>query len=486
MQVRTEVNIRSLARPGAYPKRQLFLFYHVESYEQVSTTLTLIFLMLKSFVCLRIDMEIAPSTEILLATSQLPEDIFFVIFHWAASNDTGEKHNSLCPYFTPWTLASVCRRWRALALSTPTLWSTISLPMKHIVPQPLEIVQTKLRLVLERSSPSDLDVVISEQQNRQQNSSPLSLSLLLLIIRQSAGRWRSLNVDGSVSFLNEVGSYSLPHLRKLEVTSWRRYREYPVEPDDVSAVFVDAPQLRDVGMGYPIGLDLAWGRIRYMTCVSSVLPTLPVMLRLEILHLDDSTFAEHSNAWQTQSMTRRAFPSLHTIHIKGFDSLNVPSAVKQVISAPVLRTFVLDLRHYEGRLDLGLDGVTNLSIYSNAPWPAISTFFTTTTLVTALYLHGATVTSRALQGIGQSYLPHLESLRFDLRIVETMAEELFGMLEARACSSFLQRVEEIIFVRRDVVEPCTIETLDLENQLMQRWDALKENIDVRYVEENVF
>lgn len=147
---------------------------------------------------------------------------------------------------------------------------------------------------------------------------------------------------------------------------------------------------------------------------------------------------------------------------------------------------MLDLHNYNDHLDLGLISVTNLSIQCNIPSPSISSLLSTTTLVTAMYLNGAAVTSTILQGLGQSILPHLESLRLDFEIMQRKAKEVVLMLEMRAQSSTLQSVTELIFVRRYMVEPCTVETLGLRNKLLRRWYTQRENMAVRYLEENVF
>ena len=60
------------------------------------------------------------------------------------------------------------------------------------------------------------------------------------------------------------------------------------------------------------------------------------------------------------------------------------------------------------------------------------------------------------------------------------------MLEMRALSSTLQSVTELIFIRRGAVQSYTVETLGLRTKLLQRWYALREYMDVRYVEENEF
>ncbi|KAJ7625640.1 hypothetical protein FB45DRAFT_750624, partial [Roridomyces roridus] len=67
-----------------------------------------------------LDVEIRKHEGALSPLRRMPPELLLLIFEYA-----------MYPYFpsaeTPWTVAVVCRHWRKIALSQPSLWSTVVL-----------------------------------------------------------------------------------------------------------------------------------------------------------------------------------------------------------------------------------------------------------------------------------------------------------------------------------------------------------------------
>lgn len=159
-------------------------------------------------------------------------------------------------HFTPLVLSQVCARWRALALQTPRLWTSIrvrfNLSHFHIV----EIIQRRckmLRTWLERSGshlPLDVDIRCSGEAwggrvNWQSEASRLVFALLPYSVR-----WRSLILhlsNSSLSPLWEAMMKPLPKLVRLILADQdptERFR-HPASP---KPNIQNIPQLRQLSL----------------------------------------------------------------------------------------------------------------------------------------------------------------------------------------------------------------------------------------------
>ncbi|KAJ7074987.1 hypothetical protein B0H15DRAFT_956870 [Mycena belliarum] len=177
-----------------------------------------------------------------------PEIIAEIFLHYVDSAHIGGT-GSGAPYapgtraggFGPLILASVCRAWRAVAISLPSIWSTVQL---YAVPDTISPTEKLLQCWLPRAASHSLDIQIG---------SPSGLDLLMPLISPYSLQLRSFSCgfDTPISFPEVLIRGRIPSLRRLEV-SLEVTREEVIAP--VTAFF-DAPALRDVHL---IDFTFAW------------------------------------------------------------------------------------------------------------------------------------------------------------------------------------------------------------------------------------
>ncbi|KAJ8089316.1 hypothetical protein PM082_014564 [Marasmius tenuissimus] len=100
---------------------------------------------------------------------------------------------SLNPSKHPWVLSQVCQSWRKLALSTPSLWSSVLFTIPPDDKQPLAMSVARchrLQLQLQRSVNHPIDIVA-----RVPNPTSSSLERFLSSICCHSPRWRHLRID---------------------------------------------------------------------------------------------------------------------------------------------------------------------------------------------------------------------------------------------------------------------------------------------------
>ncbi|KAJ7757665.1 hypothetical protein B0H16DRAFT_1537404 [Mycena metata] len=160
---------------------------------------------------------------------------------------------------SPWVLAHVCSRWRAVALSFPSLWKTIIIapgvfPLRDsdddfpqhrsrrrrayysesaAVPYPLALFKAQLI----RSMDTPLHIVIRSRDLEQE---------LLDTLLTSCSRWETLE---STSFFPSFFGHRFPMLRKIKLDSGSRAPPFRGTPLPEKILQVDAPALRDVVLG---------------------------------------------------------------------------------------------------------------------------------------------------------------------------------------------------------------------------------------------
>lgn len=203
---------------------------------------------------------IAQHKAILSPLRSLPDDILLTIFQWASSSDT-RGVDSMSSSRAPWTLSHVSRRWRALAISSPCLWSNIT-----IISRALDIstshqrdkMSLKLNLHVRRSAECNLFVRVISNIITQ-----VFLEEYLALLLPTAHRWKSLSLAIHSSALAvRLAECHFEHLTKMELN----LRE-PVQ------VTCHAPNIRDLGLlGKHTGMvDLPWSRVTRYTCDESTL-----------------------------------------------------------------------------------------------------------------------------------------------------------------------------------------------------------------------
>ncbi|KAH7101141.1 hypothetical protein BKA62DRAFT_657740 [Auriculariales sp. MPI-PUGE-AT-0066] len=133
----------------------------------------------------------------------------------------------------PFQLASVCRRWRELALETSTLWTYFGFPLRHNLHGPHLI---RLQDLILRSGQAPIDVLFtyrlegSADDGDELPASARILDSLLALV----SRWRSARVcmpDSLItSYLQHNLAQEAPILEQLYLTSYASVLEIPSAP----------------------------------------------------------------------------------------------------------------------------------------------------------------------------------------------------------------------------------------------------------------
>lgn len=131
----------------------------------------------------------------------VPDDIILSIFQWCTDSHEYRPHRpdgyvgdygSLDNRHPSWILSHVCRRWRRLALTSPSLWSVLNLS-EHSLNRFEHIILPRLRLQLQRSGNAPLAVVIDDD-------APCAMVLhgqdnVVSILRSTTHRWWYLKLS---------------------------------------------------------------------------------------------------------------------------------------------------------------------------------------------------------------------------------------------------------------------------------------------------
>ncbi|KAK0207282.1 hypothetical protein IW262DRAFT_1282243 [Armillaria fumosa] len=104
----------------------------------------------------------ARAKKILSPSRRLPPELLTEIF-LRCSSLCDRRSSPLDPHGLPWTLSHVCRKWRAVAIATPELWSKICLDFEldqFLNGSRIHQAAFMLGVVLDRARPHDLDIII--------------------------------------------------------------------------------------------------------------------------------------------------------------------------------------------------------------------------------------------------------------------------------------------------------------------------------------
>ncbi|KAJ7030089.1 hypothetical protein C8F04DRAFT_1042727 [Mycena alexandri] len=180
----------------------------------------------------------------------LPTEITAEIFKWCI--DTGMR---LLPSVAPLLLTRICRQWRALALSTPALWDTISEIEFGVHPRAEAVIKTWFSRAGAR--PLSLTIICPERPY---------LASLESVILQHASQLQYLNVliDSEV-LCNFIAVQSFPILNDLTLACLDDYDEAAgqIQLFDIHG----APALRHLSLEnvLPSTILMPWAQLRKMT-----------------------------------------------------------------------------------------------------------------------------------------------------------------------------------------------------------------------------
>ncbi|KAJ7058796.1 hypothetical protein C8F01DRAFT_282292 [Mycena amicta] len=161
----------------------------------------------------------------------LPVEITSQIFlHYTQHIRIGKRE---LDYNRPFVLASVCRRWRRIALALHELWANIIISLDSSSES--EVAKRKLGLCLDRAGKHcDMDLSFARH---------LGLEEIFPLVAPTAARWTHCQADSEMLFLDDVrGRFS--RLYTLEL--WNHMWPTPNDSERPLVAFDDAPLLRKV------------------------------------------------------------------------------------------------------------------------------------------------------------------------------------------------------------------------------------------------
>ena len=148
----------------------------------------------------------------------LPIEILAEIFEAAVS--TSKAMHVILPFQC--AISGVNRRWRAIAVSTPRLWSTI---LFHCDTRSVGPNVDRLYLWIDRSAPCALDITIVVPSHIMYGS---NMALVMDYIILHADRWHRLtikDISGPIvgSVIESLYTVSAPHLQHFDLSLFQDY-----------------------------------------------------------------------------------------------------------------------------------------------------------------------------------------------------------------------------------------------------------------------
>ncbi|KAJ6573464.1 hypothetical protein DFH09DRAFT_1457485 [Mycena vulgaris] len=225
----------------------------------------------------------------------------------------------------PLQLASVCRAWRIIALSTPRLWTSFYAHSSYLCGPDPEKLSSFLQFWLPRtgSLPLDLKIPLPKLAGA---GAGAAMDQILSILAKYSSQWSTLRLHaaGLISFPTDSIRGCLTSLRRLEliITS--------CPPGGAITAFRDAPNLRELRIeGISAAqLCLPWIQLTALELVNAdqeeaCMECLKLTPNLEILTVYPSYF------FQQHAPTPITLPCLHTLKISFpwtlLDNLTLPA-----------------------------------------------------------------------------------------------------------------------------------------------------------------
>ncbi|KAJ7623813.1 hypothetical protein FB45DRAFT_926828 [Roridomyces roridus] len=173
---------------------------------------------------------------------RVPSEIISEIFSWTVPSPSemrrlrGSKVEQ-----SPWILGHICSCWRAIALSTSSLWSLVHMSSSRAA-DPLSMIQTQL----ERAT---VTLKIHFQFDRDWRDHELSAIQLFDLLLEHSTRWVELNIqftDAMLTRLTTLPRGRFPLLKRLLIE--QNAFEYQLNAVRTIQCFEHAPSLVDVGV----------------------------------------------------------------------------------------------------------------------------------------------------------------------------------------------------------------------------------------------
>ncbi|KAG9314915.1 hypothetical protein JVU11DRAFT_4023 [Chiua virens] len=340
-----------------------------------------------------------------LPISKLPSDVLSIIFEESRCL-LNEWPGPRRPLPIEVQLSHVCSRWRQVALSTPSLWTTIRVPILH--------KEIAVRTYFQRCQQCPLDVHIGPM-----FSDKRSMDLIASLLIPRISQFRELILDTMdrqelFTLLGLLANVAAPHLRRLTIWSHNVVRSQGAYPH-FELFRYGAPLLEDMRL----------------SAIPITFPTFP----LKTLHFDPLPGSGLPlSRSDLLSMITPFASTLTTLHLKGF----VSGFHEEPGSVPVILPAVRDLLIHGDALAHGFNvfrnistpGIRSFTLYA-VKRPAISSIHKFMTRICPEQFQGL----RALHYIEgdmdddlEIYLPHVTSELTHLSVTIGRHSQLLRLL----------------------------------------------------------
>jgi hypothetical protein len=188
----------------------------------------------------------------------LPPDVLQEIFLACLPTD---RNAAMSATEAPLLLTCICSAWRALALSTPALWTSLHLPLEFVFDGGPPAVSVKDWLERSLRYPLSLSIVGAHNMNRWAEDNTEEVDIVMDAIIRSGDRWRSL--DLLIEANEQLPGLATMHVPQLEALTIGGHLE------EISKMrLLTAPSLRTVtihikryfGLWIP-RLPFRWGNL---------------------------------------------------------------------------------------------------------------------------------------------------------------------------------------------------------------------------------
>ncbi|KAF7336944.1 F-box domain-containing protein [Mycena venus] len=302
-----------------------------------------------------------------MAIHRLPIEILSEIFLHCSTKQDGCK---------PRLVATVCRRWRHVALSTSQLWCNIHLNAETIE---VESLRSLLVLQLQRSGQVPLSIVFREPRDT------ASTLQLLLTVSQ---RWQSLDLlilTASQHELIRTSTSLFPVLKKLTLRN--------VTSFELGNLFRPLPLLEELVLDWlecPLPSTLPWTRITKCDIygcsseeVLNVLHSAPSIVNLSLYdcHVDNKDLTTITSAIRSLTISHctsgfaRSFlnhltvPNLQELVLDLFRDINALTSLLTRSSSPIARLILTSVDVSEQELIATLH-LTDTLDHLEINWPS--------------------------------------------------------------------------------------------------------------------
>ncbi|KAJ7320744.1 hypothetical protein DFH08DRAFT_890124 [Mycena albidolilacea] len=332
----------------------------------------------------------------------LPPEITAEIFKWCI--DTGKR---LLPSLAPSLLTQICRDWRALALSTPALWDTI----------------TEIRLE-GHDQALQMERLVTTWFSRA-GTRPLSLGIiselvpLESVIRRCASQLQSLVMITDYGVLSDFNAIqSFPLLRDLDLCCLGSY-----EPDGGQIqLFDSAPSLRHLSLESvpPWAVAMPWAQLTKITISSTSLRDCLNVLRwatsLHEFRRQDSPEDEEEDMLPLEPPVHHSTLNSLAVSISGGDE-----NILRFLVLPGLQKFELEKRFmiWESYLDAeivpflsGISGTLRTFNVGMSPTVPVHWFYSLTHLTTLELVRSMGLIRALDRRTTPDFLPKLQAFVF--------------------------------------------------------------------------